>query len=70
MLLNDLENQQRIHRKYWLKCLYLQKNIHLVTLSLNVFRDANFFLSKSVVPTSHPQRATKYYSDTYKGKIA
>jgi hypothetical protein len=30
----DLENHQRIHRKYRLKCLGLQKNIHLVTLPL------------------------------------
>jgi hypothetical protein len=30
--LKDLENHHRIHRK--LKCLDLQKNIHLVTLSL------------------------------------
>ncbi len=35
MLLKDLENHQRIHRKYCLKCLGLiKKNIHLVTLSL------------------------------------
>jgi hypothetical protein len=32
--LKDLENYQRKHRKYLLKCLDFQKNIHLVTLSL------------------------------------
>jgi hypothetical protein len=35
-LLIDLENLQRIQRKYRLKCLDLQKNIYLVTLSFNV----------------------------------
>jgi hypothetical protein len=33
-ILKNLENHQRILRKYWLKCLDLQINIHLVTLSL------------------------------------
>ncbi len=38
--LKDLGNHQRIRRKYWLKCLDLQQNIHLVTLSLWL-RDKN-----------------------------
>jgi hypothetical protein len=32
--LEDLENHQRIHKKYWSKCLDLQKNNYLVTLFL------------------------------------
>jgi hypothetical protein len=33
--LKGLENHQRIHREYCLKCSDLQENIHLITLSFN-----------------------------------
>ncbi len=34
--LKDLETHQRIHRKYWLKCLDLPKYFQFVTLSLKI----------------------------------
>ncbi len=44
----DLKNHQRIHRKYRLKCLYLQKNIHLMSCDTVPLTKTIYFISDPI----------------------